>query len=225
MMIGPSPSRCFLPPLPFLPFFSLLSEPAKFLCLSRRALCPSGLPAPTICRGPPQGRRRSLLEPGEDAFPCSFGCPCTRSAGWTRAAQDGHRAACAPVPDYYTAYANRILLRRIKRCQLLVVEGHSRRRGRKRRGAAAGLVSPRRPALYSAPSTGERDRAGPCEGQDDAMPDDQPKQTPQDRDGQTGGGPAPDGPALDGPDLDDLARRYVDRLGREVSRVRVGKYG
>src|SRR3546814_8543833 len=58
MMIGPSPSRCFLPLLPFLPFlpfFSLLSEPAKFLCLSRRALRSSGLSAqrlvgPAACR-------------------------------------------------------------------------------------------------------------------------------------------------------------------------------
>src|SRR3546814_14243585 len=42
-------------------------------------------------------------------------------------------------------------------------------------------------------------------------------QTPQDRDGQTGGGPAPDGPDLDGPDLDDLARRYVDLWQDQVS--------
>src|SRR3546814_19252275 len=153
MMFGPSPSRCFLPPLPFLPFFSLLSEPAKFLCLSRRALCSSGLPAPTICRGPPQGRRRSLLEPGEDAFPCSFGCPCQRSAEWTRAPQDGHHAACVPASAYYTAYSNRILLPPPNRYQPLHVAGHSMPTGRQVRGTAAGPPTARRPAHYPAPYT------------------------------------------------------------------------
>src|SRR3546814_17301482 len=75
MMIGPSPSRCFLPLLPFLPFlpfFSLLSEPAKFLCLSRRALRSSGLSAQRLV-GPAACRPSDLPGPSAGAGPVALG--------------------------------------------------------------------------------------------------------------------------------------------------------
>ena len=76
------------------------------------------------------GSKAVPLETGEDVFPCSFGrglsdrLRCATASA--QAPQDDLPSPCAEQPDFYTAYANGILLRRVKDCQRLVVKAPSK---------------------------------------------------------------------------------------------------
>src|SRR3546814_3411343 len=102
MMIGPLPSPCFLP---------FLSEPAKFPCLSGRALCPRlscPLP-PREAAGAIQNRRGLVFLAGPAAVQPAV---CVASGLCTFGAAQRFAPCAARGPANYTAYANGILLRR-----------------------------------------------------------------------------------------------------------------
>lgn len=77
----------------------------------------------------PSGRKRGRLKQARTCFPavsaadCPVGCAALSHLRAPRG--DDLPSPCAEKPDYYTAYANGILLRRVKDCQCLVVEASS----------------------------------------------------------------------------------------------------